>query len=919
MVKITHLSKKYLIDKDEFLALDDINLEFPSVQFVSILGPSGCGKTTFLNCLGGLDCFDDGDIIVDDKSLKSMKSKEIDSYRNNYIGFVFQNYYLIPQLTVLDNVKIALEVKNYSKEEVEEKSLKALTKVGIENLKNKKPNQLSGGQAQRVAIARAIVNDPNIILADEPTGALDSQSSIAIMDLLKDLSKDHLVIMVTHNEELAKEYSDRIISLKDGKLVSDEKINELTNKSRREKKLDKSHLSKKMTFKLAFKNFLSRKWKTILTGVANSFGMIGIGFFLAINHGFSIYSTNLSSATATSLPVVVSAYNQKSSTESYSEKNASALYPSTDEIYPKVDVSSQNSYTYNNFTSKYFSYLDTLKDEGILREYISSYGNDYSYNLVTEFPSSIKGDNQGGLAKVTTTTTSYNYYASQASLPYNIFHVLYGDLDQYDLIAGEMPTNKNQLVLVVDKYNSVSFNVLQKLGFYNSSDQQKDVQDTSLDTKVKPIKFTDIIGKEYKVFSNDEYYTNYDVLKVTDAFGQTKEITRYEEATLNQDFYDNHGKKLTISAIIRPKSTSSFSILSPSLCYLPALQDELMTENEKSGVANTIWQNLVFERPSDLADDENVLTSFLERLQTIVDKYNSSESTVLPTTDLNSLFNDYFCYYPFVHVSYKYIGFSTFLNHARTHGSNLVSNELLGKDLSDSTVLNKQIESIKNYYLQGDFESLYKSIISMIAYSNAYSEITGVVLFPTDLSKRSVLIQKLDEFNEVDGNSLHASSDEEKVYYVNVEANAMLEDVGQMISLVSVILIIFAVISLVVSSSMTALLTSNNVLERRKEIGLLRSLGSKKNDVISLFEVESFFIGILAGIIGSIMTFVLAIPINNLINTSYSYYNVGTICDFTWYHALIVISFSIIIVLLSALIPSIKASKQNPVDALRSE
>ena len=913
MLEIKGLTKEYKVDQDTFLALKDVSISFPSVQFVSILGPSGCGKTTLLNCIGGLDSFSGGEIFLDGVALSSLGEHELDSYRNNDIGFVFQNYYLIPQLSVLDNVRIALEVRDYTPKEVEEKSLAALEKVGLLDLKNKKPNQLSGGQAQRVAIARAIVTDPEIILADEPTGALDSQNSLAIMTLLKELSKDRLVIMVTHNEELAKEYSDRIVRLKDGMLVDDVNMTDHdVTTAKPAKALRKSKLSFKMSLKLAFKNVMSRKVKTILSGIANSFAMIGIGFFLAINCGFNTYSTNLSAASATSLPVVVSTYNQNSSSEKYADKNASVTYPDTDEIYPKVDVDSQYSYTYNHFSAKYFSYLDSLIDQGIVREYIESYGNDYSYNLVTRYPASIDGRKDSYYAKVNTSTTSYNYYAYSSGLPYNIFHVLYGDLDQYDLLCGELPKSENDLVLVVDQYNSVSFSILQKLGFYNSSDTQDDVKDATLSTKVKPIKFSDILSKEYKVFNNDEFYPTSTPSTVTDGLGSERTIYYYTQATLNEEFYSSHGRTLRITGIIRAKKTSPFSILSSSLCYTTALQDVLMKENEKSSVANNIHNNLVFSNKASISD-------FITSLKEIVDDYQKSESKVLPTSEVNSLFGSYFNYYIFDNPGYYYSGFSNFLKDCRTHGANLVSDELLGKDLSNENVLTEQFEKIEKYFTAGDVDDLYKSLISILAYANAYSEISCVVIFPVDLTARSRLLEKLDEFNTIDGNSSHAISDEEKVYYVSADANSMVEEVGEMISLVSMILLIFAAISLTVSSSMTALLTSNNVLERKKEIGLLRSLGSKKGDVVRIFEIESIFLGALSGFIGSMMTFILSYPINALINYYYSYYRVGTICQFTWYHALIILAFSIFVGIIASLIPAIKASRKNPVDALRSE
>ena len=921
MIEIKSLRKEYVSEKTSLCALSDLSLSFPKVQFVSVLGPSGCGKTTLLNCLGGLDSFTSGDILIDGKSLRLMNEQELNAYRNNHIGFVFQNYYLIPQLTLLDNIKIALAVRDYSQSEIDRRAKEALKKVGLEDCANKKPNQISGGQAQRVAIARCIVTEPSVILADEPTGALDSQNSIVVMDLLKELSKDHLVIVVTHNEELAKQYSNRIIRLKDGCLVSDELCGEdQESVTAKKKELKRSHLSLLMSTKLAAHNLFSRKAKTILTGIANSFGMIGIGFLLAINLGFRKYSINLSSASATSLPVVVTTYNRTSTTEKFSDKNASISYTDAKEIYPSVDLESQYSYSYNQFTPKYLSYLNSLKQQNLVRDYTMNYGNSYSYNLTTVFPKSIDEEHEGGYQAVNTTITSYNSYAYQANLPYNIFHVLYGDLNQYDVIAGTLPQNKEDLVLVVDQYNAVDFDILKALGFYNNYDTESQVQDKSLSTKVKPISFETVLQKEYKIFNNDEYYKDYESLEITDAMGNTRIIPRYQEPELTEDFYSKHGTTLKISAIIRPKSSSPLTILAPALCYLPALQDEYMPKNEESKIAQSIRKNLVFRRPDYLPSDQNVVLSFVNEVTTIIDDFINSGSSVLPTSRLNEVFYNYFSYYPVVARNYYYFGYSTFLSDARNHGASLVDEELLGKDLAQGSVLQEQFNKILVAANEGDNDKLYDLIISIIAYSNAYSEISSLIIFPVDLQSRALLLSKLDEFNNnVDKNQNMALSEDEKVFYVAANANSMLESVGEMISLVSIILIIFAVISLVVSSSMTALLTSNNVLERKKEIGLLRSLGSRKIDVIRIFETEAISVGFLSGVIGSLITFVLSFPINALINSYYPRYRVGEIVNFVWYHGVIVVAIGVFIAFVASLIPAIKASKQNPVDALRSD
>ncbi len=916
MLTLSHIDKTYKVDGTEFYALKDVNLSFPEVQFVSILGPSGCGKTTLLNIIGCLDTASSGQVVSDGKELSSLNEKEKNSYRNNKIGFVFQNCYLIPQLSIIDNVKIALSVRNQTKKECEEKALEALKLVHMEKMKNKKPNQLSGGQQQRVAIARAIVTSPSYILADEPTGALDSASSKEIMDLLKEISKTKLVIMVTHNEEIASKYSDRIIRMKDGGIVSDEKLHERTEQLEEKKEENSSHLPFTMALRLAFKNLKARKGKTILSTIANSFGMIGIAFLLAINNGFDKYSYTISSASATSLPIVISNYTEKTDKESFNKTNQSIAYPDSQEIYPNVTQSSNSAYKYTNITQKYLNYLESMKEDNLINQYVIGYSSSYSFNLSTVFPESINKQYSSSIQYVNTTITNYNYYANNASLPYNIFHVLYGDLEQYDLLAGSLPTSENDLVLVVNKYNAVSFKILRALGFYNSKDTESDVKDTSLSTNVKPISFSDVIGKEYKIFNNSEVYSSDSEVNITDAIGHNRTIHYYNKQKLNETFYNSNGRTLKITGILRPKQSTAFSILSPSLCYSQKLQDSLMPENTSSEVATQIKNNIVFSKPSDVT--ESAVSAFTSELQKVLDDYYASESSVLPTSNLNSVFKRYFNYYPFDDKGYYYEGFSTFLNTAKKLGAELINDELKGKDLSTKEEIDAQMDKIKKDFLL-NVDQAYDDIISLIGYCNAYSTIQCLVIFPSTLEARKTVMEKLDDFNNIQDDSTHASCEEEQIYYVSSEDSSLIDDVSEMIQLVSVILIIFAIISLVASSAMTSLMISNTVLERRKEIGLLRSFGTKKVDVILLFELESLFIGFLGGIVGSLSTVILAIPINHLLDSYLTYYHIERICNFTFPHALIVIALSLAIGIVSALIPSFKAIKVNPVDSLRSE
>ena len=919
MLQLRDVKKDYLVDKVPYPALKGITLTFSSLQFVSVLGPSGCGKTTLLNLIGGLDSLTSGRILFQGQEVSKRKEKELDSYRNNHIGFIFQDYYLVPNLTVFENVKLALSVRDYSEADRKKRVLEALKKVDIEKLASKKPSQLSGGQAQRVAIARAIVTNPSILLADEPTGALDSENSKKIRQLLKDLSKEHLVIRVTHNEDLARVYSDRLIHRKDGLITKDESLKESPVSFKEKKELRKSSLSLLRKLKLAVHNLFSRKWKTILAAVANSFGRIGIAFFLAINHGFTVYSNSLSVASATSLPVVVSSYDQINQKEQYGDKNQSIAYPDSKEIYPALDTESSYGYTRNQFTPKYLSYLDQRKEEGILSDYSINYGNDYNFNLTTEYPKSLNGSKEGGLREVDTSKTSYNYYAYSAGLPWNIFHSLYGDLNQYDLICGNRPESENDLVLVVSTYNAVNFSILQGLGFYNPADTSMDVSDLSLKTKVKPISFSDVIGKTYRIFDNDDYFFQNDSYIRKDADGNNRSISSFSKHELTKAFYES-GRELKITGILRPKQGSNRSRLAPSLCFLPKLQEELVSKNKTSKVSLGIKNNLVFTRPDDLDRSVSARQGFLKERNDLADEFRDSKSDVLPTDKLNKIATRYLNYYPFVTSNYRYLGTGRFLSDGKKIGADLILDEVKNLDLTDSSSLNDRRTSIAKDYRKDDIDSCYSKIISLIAYVNAYSEIQDVVLFPTDLSKREILLQRLDSFNEiVEGSLEHASNKNEQVYYHKSDASGRITDVAERISLVSTILLIFACVSLIVSSARTGLLTSNNVLERRKEIGLLRSLGSKKRDVAAIFEMESLFTGRLAGIFGSLLTYCLSFPINALMNHYYSFYAVGHICSFTWYHSLIVIAFSVLLGRISALVPAIKAGKEDPVKALKNE
>jgi len=924
MIELVNVEKIYN-EKEGHAALNNVSFKLPKKGLVCILGPSGCGKTTLLNILGGLDTIYNGDVFIDNHKLHDFTENELNNYRNSVANYIFQDYHLIDHLNVIENITLGLDIQNNSYKKYYKKALVLLDKIGLKGYENKNINQLSKGQQQRVAICRLLLTDPKIILGDEPTGSLDSSNSVVVMDILKEISNDKLCVIVTHNKELADKYADMIINLNDGKLVNIQSKKELTyinNEFNISKK--KKHMPFLLSIKLAFRNLFAKKWKTLLTGITNSFGMIGIGFFLALNTGFGIYSANLSKSAATSLPVVLSSYSYESS-DIKNTYNNNEEYTSESKVYPSVSSSNTYNYRMNKFSDKYFNFLDSLIDEGTLSSYTINYGNNYSYNLMTKFPASIDNDNGEYYSKVTTTySTTYNYYASSYSLPTNIFHVIYGDLDSYDLLAGNLPENENELVLVVDKYNSISFDILKYLGFYNENDTQADIKEAIDNNKEVSISFDNIINKEYKIFSNDEAYSYQSEKEnpnsiADDPYSITQKVYT---SNLNETLYkdETKGQTLKISGIIRPKSTSTYTLLSPALCFISSLQEKYVEIN-KSAEINEYLKNNIILRHSTLEDAKENLQLFYSEILELFNKYQSNDYTSIPLDDLNEILNNYFVCYTYDKYGYIFTRIQYFQSNASNLGVDLIDDEIKNLELDDYNSLIEIFTKIYTYLNSGENSQIikgYSLILSLSAYLNAYSNIENVILFPTSLDSRSTLLDKLDDYNNMDSSSkYHCLDESEMIIYSSSNKNAILEDVGTMINLVSSILIIFAIISLVVSCAMTGIYTLNNVLQRKAEIGLLRSFGCKKSDILNIFELESLFLGLCSGIIGAVFTYILTFPINDLIDRYYASYNASNIANFTFIHALIIIAISIVVTMISSFIPCYKANKQNIVKCFK--
>lgn len=793
MLKLKEIVKNYTVGDTIIKALRGIDLAFSKCEFVSILGPSGCGKTTLLNIIGGLDRYTTGDLIINGKSTKDFQDNDWDSYRNNSIGFVFQNYNLIPHLNVIENVELALTLSGVPDKERKEKSLEVLEKVGLADQVSKRPNQLSGGQQQRVAIARALVNDPNIILADEPTGSLDTNTSKQIMDLLKEIAKERLVIMVTHNNKLAVDYSTRLIKLLDGKVIDDSNDSE----DQKEETLDKAKFGKKSSMslltslKLSFKNLFSKKARTILTSFAGSIGIIGIALVLAISNGFNLQLNYLESKTLTRFPITI-IDGQTISPEvlldpysMYDNYHADVEYPEEQYIYP-YDPSLSIDAHYNNISQKYIEYLDAM-DKDLY--------NSIALNRRVEM--NILGNAGGELKKINITQSGWQeligVYTSQAGIqeligvvtnqanrPELIENEEFLD-SQYDVVAGRKPQNMNELVLVVDKYNRLSENCLQGLGF-NVGD-------------VEAIDFEEILGIQYKIIPNNIYY-QYD----------TNTQLYKERESLSYMYNSESAIDLEIVGIMRISPNAHSYVLSSGLVYTKELTDHILEISMESNIAQAQLDNKT----------TNVLTG--------------------ETINMNQ------------------------------------------------------------------YNTLIKNLGSV-------STPSSICIHPKSFSAKEDIKLYLDGYNEDKVTQNH-------IVYIDL-AELLTGTMGSIITGITSILIAFAAISLVVSSIMIGIITYVSVLERTKEIGVLRSIGARKKDISRIFISETLIIGSTSGLMGVVIAYLITIPVNIIVGKLVP--DLVDIASLKILHASSLVIISMILTLISGLIPAKYAAKKDPVDALRTE
>ncbi len=911
MLQIQDIKKEYKTGQLMQTALNGININFRSNEFVAILGPSGSGKTTLLNIIGGLDRYDSGDLIINGTSTKKYTDADWDSYRNHTIGFVFQNYNLIPHQSILSNVELALTISGISKQERRKRAKECLKKVGLAEQIHKKPNQMSGGQMQRVAIARALVNDPDILLADEPTGALDSETSLQVMDLLKEVAKDRLVIMVTHNPELANKYATRTVSISDGKIISDTNpytVNDSEFYQTEHKNMGRSSMSFFTSLTLSFNNLLTKKGRTILTAFAGSIGIIGIALIIAISSGVNTYISDIQKSTMASYPISIQQQSVDlssiiSESSKISNDEDSDIEHELDGIYSnmnELEIASKvtTSITENNLTS-FKEYLDN--PESKIHQYIGENGVVYSYDTkfnVYTYDSDKKLINTDG--STLDEKSSDDSLSNQMMLHMDMRDEMLGNTnnftqlmpgtdgelisktitENYELLYGTWPSKYNEVVLVLDKNNEISATTLYKLGLlpyaeYKELAKQID-EGKEINLDIKKLNYEQILNQEfYLIPACDMYKKNSD-----GRFESIKDNTSEIENLFNSS------TKLKISGVVRFTKSSDNALIKQPLAYTSGLTDYLIAYTNESEIVKKQEENPEINvtngmkfSPSDNKEKISDAKKYLKNLEI-------SEKAKLCKEIFQSIYQE--------------------------------DEQSSKRTMSmDETTLAKYLDE----YLKNPDDdvvlSIYDNYISTGTYDENMNNFgvvsinapSGIDIYTDSFENKDYVSECIDDYNS-------NVSEEEQITYVDY-VGLIMSSVTTIINIISYVLIAFVSVSLIVSSIMIGIITYISVLERTKEIGILRSIGASKSNISRLFNAETFIIGLFSGTLGIIVSILLTIPINAIIHTLVGTDTVNAVLPVA--SAISLILLSIILTLIGGLIPAKKAAKSDPVTALRSE
>lgn len=819
MLEIKKISKVYVTESLKQKALDEVSVNFRKNEFASILGPSGSGKTTLLNIIGGLDHYDKGDLIINEVSTKKYNDRDWDSYRNHRVGFVFQSYNLIPHQTVLKNVELALTLSGVSRSERTKRAKEALKEVGLEKHLKKKPSQLSGGQMQRVAIARALVNNPDILLADEPTGALDSETSTQIMELLKKVAQDKLVIMVTHNPELAEKYSTRIIELKDGQIISDTnpyngQENTHEDFETEKKKSKKTQMNFHTALSLSLNNLMTKKGRTFLTAFAGSIGIIGIALILSLSSGVNNYITRTEKETLSSYPLTIegTSFDMNSMINLMTDYKEEATCETgkictVDDITTNPVLTLTSSLVKNNlkdFKKALDSNYQNIKDYTTDIQYtynldLQLYSSDTSNDIVKVNPNTFTLSNQDSTTPVNEGSVNMEMTSS------SVFEELIGNeallRGQYEILSGKLPTAYDELILIADENGKVPASLMYSLDIENRSevsaiiDKIKNKETPSLE--IKNYSYDELVGTTYKLI-------------------------------INTDYYEKEG------AIWKDKSTDE--------TYL------------KSKIAAGIEVKIVG-----------------------VAKVSKDA----------------------VEAQSGFIGYT----HALTE---YVINKINETDIAKEQLSNKEINVLTGRAFD-NITSTYDNNLSLLGI-NSLDDPSLINIYPKDYNSKEEIKNIIDNYNQ-------EVKDEDKINYTDY-VGVLMSGITTVVNVITYVLIAFVAISLVVSSIMIAIITYISVLERTKEIGILRAIGASKKDIRRVFNSETIIEGLVAGVLGVVITIILCIPINAIVKTLTDVANVAKLPLISGF---VLIAISVILTLVAGLVPSSIASRKDPVEALRSE
>ena len=856
MLKLNNIVKDYVSGDSTVHALRGVSIEFRDNEFVAILGQSGCGKTTLLNILGGLDRYTSGDLIINGRSTKDYSEHDWDTYRNHSIGFVFQSYNLIPHQTVLANVELALTLSGVSKSERRRRAKEALTRVGLSDQFNKKPNQLSGGQMQRVAIARAIVNDPEILLADEPTGALDSETSVQVMDLLTDIAKDRLVIMVTHNGELAEQYATRTVRLLDGQIISDsqpydsgKQVQEPVGKRRRKK--DKSEKKTSMSFRtalsLSLNNLMTKKTRTLLTSFAGSIGIIGIALILSMSSGFQNYIDRVQEDTLSGYPIMIekSSVDMTSLMTTMMEATQENTGEDDGKVHTKSVLTGMMSMLFSevqeNDLAAFRSHLESNREA--LSPYLNAVKYGYRVSLNVYNPETKEQINPSNLFQ----SMGFNSEGSElggSSLMSGGLDVWSEMLDnkellqeQYDVVQGRWPEAKDEIVLLVDDQNEITDFALFSLGLKDKTELQDMVMSIRTGTDYTPVD---------TVFTYDELMAiRYRLVLPTDYFEKVDGVwvDRSGDPEFLADKIDN-GLELKVVGILRPADSAVSTAVTGTVGYLSSLTDYIISYANASEIVTEQRAN----------PETDVFTG----------KQFGGE------IDISSLTPE----------QQQYLASLSAEERA----------QLLASMSSGNT-------------FKGNLRKLSAPLPEEPDY---------IYLYAVDFAGKEELTAFIDRYNS----AAEAEGKDERVIHYTDYVGLMMSSVSTIIDAISYVLIGFVGVSLVVSSIMIGIITYISVLERTKEIGILRSIGARSRDISRVFNAETLIVGFVAGLLGILVTLLLCIPINAIIS---SLANIPHVAALPPLGGVILVVISMVLTLIAGLIPARIASKRDPVIALRTE